>query len=501
MYKLLFQIYLYTTLFNEFLRFRLASSLTKEQKNIIKALIRKSKLLIQKSVAAIQNYKMAIQNYKMTIQNYKRAIRRGIRHSMPPHLTKQLTIRNKFTSGYVSALLSMHRNNVLVRYVRLADAYRWPAQITVLSKWVVRPCAYKHFEVFGKDVDLCLKGGRYFSQHDVHTVSIRDAVLNGYVEGALKSGRLWSLIEMPGAPFDFGCFHRSLKPLGKQSYLVRPLSLMPRRMAKVIFFAGNFGYASNYFHFMVDALPSLLLSIRTVRKRPDASQFKVLLPIHLHPNIQHIIRRVCQHFNMPVVDFSPNHTLKCDEVIMTGYPSYMANALPKAVNYSVSPVITRYTRWVLNAVFHATSDLGERFYITRKDSFGASTTRHVANYQEISDTLAGHAFKTIAAQEMTFEQQLNVFQSAKVIVFDGGASLANLVFSRKCKYVAVLAMRTGTDPSMFVSFCQSLGITISYIGGPLLPGQEFVESWQRSYTIEPRDILIALAKHQHITTS
>jgi capsular polysaccharide biosynthesis protein len=156
-------------------------------------------------------------------------------------------------------------------------------------------------------------------------------------------------------------------------------------------------------------------------------------------------------------------------------------------------------RWVLQAVFPHEGQPGKRFYITRRDAAGAATTRHVKNHLEISEILATEGFETVAAQDLNFQRQLDIFRSAKYLVMDGGAALANLVFSPRCKQVFILAMHKGTDPSMFVSFCQALGIGVAYVGGPVTEGQEAIESWQRTYRIEIPHLLTALNQDNLLT--
>jgi hypothetical protein len=65
----------------------------------------------------------------------------------------------------------------------------------------------------------------------------------------------------------------------------------------------------------------------------------------------------------------------------------------------------------------------DRIYIARKKR------RRVKNEQEILDVLNKYGFKSIMLENMTLQEQIEVFHSAKIVIGAHGAGLANLVFS------------------------------------------------------------------------
>lgn len=66
-------------------------------------------------------------------------------------------------------------------------------------------------------------------------------------------------------------------------------------------------------------------------------------------------------------------------------------------------------------------------YISRSDA----KARHVLNEQELITLLNNYGFKTIILSDLSFEEKIDVFSSAKVILTPIGAQLTNIVFCEK----------------------------------------------------------------------
>lgn len=343
---------------------------------------------------------------------------------------------------------------------------------------------YKKFDLVGQDVKIRLRGGNSMYSNDVHTLLVKDGNIAGSVQGVIHKRRLISIIETEGSFDEFGCFkNRTIKFITKK--LVFIFKSFKKKRNKVIFFGANRGYSSNYFHFMLDALPSLLCTMQTIKhKRTDWHDFVVIVPEDIHDNIKKIVHKCCEYYGYKTKSFGFLEWIDCSYVAFTGYPTFMKNPLPIDVNYSVSPVLTRFTKIVLSKVFHTPRSKNDMLlYSTRGDGKNTSTTRHVINYQDVSNHLKDLNFTTINPTNMDLASQVENFNNAKVIILDGGAAIANLLFSKNCKHVVVLAMSEGTDPSLFVSFAQALGIKITYFCGNS-KHVPFVPSWHLSYKID-----------------
>lgn len=378
---------------------------------------------------------------------------------------------NLFLYTRISDLLKSKKHDLDVQLLRTIKSYPYGKK------------RYKKFDLVGNNVKIHLRGGDLMYSNDVHTLLINNASISGAVQGVMHKRRLVSIIETPGISEDFGCFNnRTIKFVTRNLALIFKAFKTSRQ--KVIFFGANRGYSGNYFHFMLDALPSLLCTMQTLRKRPDWQDFIVLIPEDIHANVREILYKCCDYFGYKYKSFGILEWIDCKQVAFTGYPTYMKNPLPVDVNYSVSPVLTRFTRNILHKIFPVNENKNFKFlYSTREDAKNTSTSRHVINYQEVSDNLKELNFITLNPAKMDLASQVKNFSVTEVIVLDGGAAIANLLFSRRCKHAIVLAMSEGTDPSLFVSFAQSLGIEIAYVCGKAKP-VSFVPSWHLSYEID-----------------
>jgi hypothetical protein len=227
-----------------------------------------------------------------------------------------------------------------------------------------------------------------------------------------------------------------------------------------------------------------MTSLQTLKKqRKDFKEFIVLMPSDSHSSIKGIVQETSKFYGLETLELSREDAFECEEVIMTGYSCFMAIALPSKFNYSVSPLMMRFSRRVLSHVFPYKNPTRHNLYVSRGNASGTGSSRHVANFQQIREFLETLGFKYILSPKLKLSEQVELFRGAEYIVFDGGAAISNLLFAPHCRGIVLLAMNRGTDPSLFVSFCQSLGIEISYACGSVCRNQEGIDSWQRSYEI------------------
>ncbi len=72
------------------------------------------------------------------------------------------------------------------------------------------------------------------------------------------------------------------------------------------------------------------------------------------------------------------------------------------------------------------SDAGRRLFVSRSDA----PKRRVANESELLDVLRPFGFERVVPGELSFEEQVEAFRSASVLVGPHGAGLANIIFSQ-----------------------------------------------------------------------
>lgn len=355
---------------------------------------------------------------------------------------------------------------------------------------------YKPFKVHGSGAVLRLRGGEAFSTCGWSCVLIKGATVFGRLNGVAHRGKVIT-------PFVDG-YHDDYSIDGFPNLSVLKLLNLfrrgydknyPRDLRKCIYIDCCASTSQNYFHFIIDTLPALLMSILSIRKRrEDWNSFKVLIPVDVHPNINKILLDVLGFYGLGHQHVRPTSIFECDEIVVSNFPSFLRASFPRNTNFSVNALAIRYTRMVLRRVYKNVPALGQsKLYISRGKSVGGNS-RHVKNYHEISEKLRSNGYRTVDFAGMSLEEQVSLMISVQRIVIDGGAALANLVFAKDCRKLVLLAMDKGTDSSLFVSFCQVLGVEISYACGPVVPGQVNISSWQRSYTVSVETVIKAIGE-------
>ena len=224
-----------------------------------------------------------------------------------------------------------------------------------------------------------------------------------------------TLVRVPGSdPIAFE-FAQSPDIVGHLSRDVIPLNLL---------------HPQNYFHFLIECLPSLLFLVHNNLLGASA----MIASGILHRNMWAALQAVTGHMSIPIVQLRPLQAVSCDRVILPA-PTWRATELMTGA-VSVSTYDEANIRLVRNAFKPLWSDAGEsrlKLYVRR-----AGAQRLLTNADELERIAVGAGYKVIDAGAMTFEDQIRLFSAASHIVGPTGAWLANLVFTREDAKVTVL---------------------------------------------------------------
>ncbi|WP_127586760.1 glycosyltransferase family 61 protein [Paenibacillus koleovorans] len=176
----------------------------------------------------------------------------------------------------------------------------------------------------------------------------------------------------------------------------------------------TFKFIKNYFHWMLDVLPRILL-LRELRLPIDKY---VISPQSSYPYLEsmHMLGVPKEKI---VVSTRKLH-LQAQKLIVTSRVSYK-EFYPK---WSCD-----FVRNELLAAAEASVQDGTpktRIYISRE---GASK-RKVTNEAAVMKRLAPYGFHTVRLETMSLKEQIHLFRSADVILAPHGAALTNLIFAR-----------------------------------------------------------------------
>ncbi|HEX8463311.1 MAG TPA: glycosyltransferase family 61 protein, partial [Abditibacterium sp.] len=178
-------------------------------------------------------------------------------------------------------------------------------------------------------------------------------------------------------------------------------------------------FASNTFHWLVDCLPRLH-SLELASEGP----ITLLMPASA-TKYQRESLELCLPDGWEVRYLKPSWWRVSEFV----FPSYVT--LPQ---YAALP--PEYSEAMRQRVWNrlgldAQSGGRRRIYISRRNA----KERRVLNESEVEKCLGNWGFESVRLEEMTFQQQVELFYEAEIVVGAHGAGLANVLFSPRVKVI------------------------------------------------------------------
>ncbi|MBU1378791.1 MAG: glycosyltransferase family 61 protein [Alphaproteobacteria bacterium] len=221
----------------------------------------------------------------------------------------------------------------------------------------------------------------------------------------------------------------------------------------------NLLHPNNYFHFLIECLPSLLFLVQNSLVGPNA----MIASGRLHPNMWNALLAVTDHLSIPIVQLRSLQAVSCDRVILPT-PTWHATEL---LNGEVSDSTYRAEniQLVRDAFKPLWSDAGDtklKLYIRR-----TSGQRLLTNTDEIERMAVAAGYLAINAGALAIEEQIRLFSAASHIIGPTGAWLANLIFTRDDTRVTVLypvTCQSGT--AIWARLGAICGVQIEDVFGP-----------------------------------
>jgi len=111
---------------------------------------------------------------------------------------------------------------------------------------------------------------------------------------------------------------------------------------------------------------------------------------------------------------------------------------------------------------------GRKLYLSRKNS----AWRRMLNEDEISHALAARGFEILFPEEMSVEDQVRMYQGAKVVVAPNGSSLLNAIFGPKDMTLVVLSQRGLFNWGTYYGLMRELGYDVTFLCGDEETGEK-----------------------------
>tara|TARA_B100001057_G_C22810612_1_gene935256 strand:- start:489 stop:1646 length:1158 start_codon:yes stop_codon:yes gene_type:complete len=234
--------------------------------------------------------------------------------------------------------------------------------------------------------------------------------------------------------------------------------------------AGN----SNYWHWLFDVLPRIKIFNEQFSFH-DLNYF-------LFPDLKEKFQKdTIKLLNIPTsktISSKSYRHIYSDFVITTDHPYVIKN--------NPSTEIQNLPHWILKFLRESflkekkQTNLPNKFYIDRKDS--KSNHRHlrkIINEDEVKDFLIGKGFSIITLSNLSFEEQVILFNNAKQIVGLHGAGFANLTF---CKpRTSVLEIKPQTAGAVIGNLAKNLQLNYNEIS--IKPSENFNNDQQGLITV------------------
>ncbi|WP_299824500.1 glycosyltransferase 61 family protein [uncultured Pontibacter sp.] len=310
-------------------------------------------------------------------------------------------------------------------------------------------------ESFNYSIDYSL-GHRTKAQYLVH---LRDVDFLGNSGAVVLDGKL--VVE---SVFD-------VSRLAKTPAFKTPALLWPTNKSGLYTSVLHLPWAeNNNYHWFFDCLPRLYFLLSTVQE-----SIKIIMRPDLPPYQLQTLQFILADYPQAEIVFIGKHEKwQLQEFIL---PSFVAN--PQS-GYLPQPV----GQWLREKIwrgYHIKSTVPKkRIYISRSNA----RTRRVVNEQELVPILASYGFEVVRPEEMTYQQQVQLFFDAEAVIAPHGAGLTNLLFSEQCK---VLELHPANlIKTHYFLLCKGLGFEYSAVVGTVGDRLE-------NYAVEVREVETWLA--------
>jgi len=253
-----------------------------------------------------------------------------------------------------------------------------------------------------------------------------------------------------------------------------------RRVARAIVVGGSAAF--NYFHFMTEFLPRLLLAHAAgvdhglpvlVPRRMPAQHFEALAA--LGPAVGEVIA------------IGRGESVRVDTAIVPTHTAFLAEdpGFPRA-QLRVHP----WACAAMRAAFVRPGDGGpSRVFLRRSRGFGA---RACVNEAELAEQLAPEGFVSVDPAQLDFAGQRALFGGVTQMVATAGAAFANLLFMSPESHATCLHKELGGNPYYFDSVARAVGVALHYVVGEPIHTSHHQHP-HKDFRVDARDLKIAVA--------
>jgi len=165
------------------------------------------------------------------------------------------------------------------------------------------------------------------------------------------------------------------------------------------------------------------------------------------PRIYALVNTVCEPITVIMWENAPQYQKDSLQFVLEAYPNFKVAYFRKGMKFRISefyfsPFISNsmsgylpmpVSSWLRTKIWEGykvqKSEAKRRIYISRSKA----KTRRVLNEPKLLPLLAKYNFEIIRAEELSYQQQVELFYNTEAVIAPHGAGLTNLLFSESCK--------------------------------------------------------------------
>jgi capsular polysaccharide biosynthesis protein len=251
--------------------------------------------------------------------------------------------------------------------------------------------------------------------------------------------------------------------------------------------------AGNYAHFMVEALPKLIL----LDQIPKYRKIPLLVDGWMHANHISAIRAFMKHPRdiIQVAISQPAIVRKLIDITPPAYaPPDLRSHIERDVVEDVGHDAYTFSSTALSAVRdfamkknEVGRSEGDRLFLYRRTQpYG--NARELVNMDRLAHIAERAGFKIIEPGSMSLPDQIGAFRDARSVIAPVGAALVNLMFARKgCRILGLSPVFEGANYYYFSGLMEALGHDLRYVIGPQTGDGASTHLYHRNYEIDRQD--------------
>lgn len=191
----------------------------------------------------------------------------------------------------------------------------------------------------------------------------------------------------------------------------------------------------NYFHWLIEYLPRLK-NISVDQLKDHHLIIGKKMPRSFHDSLSIVAPDV------PFIEVDPaEEEIHVNHLLVPSFHTYHPDDFNSEywIGGGISYDHLDYLRSRVFAVVPKKSHNLKRIFLSRKGG------RNIVNIDEVSDVLMQYGFQFLSPENYSFEEQVQIFQDAEVIVGPAGAAFSNLIFCGTGTKVAICLAERNSD--------------------------------------------------------